>query len=332
MNGQQSFSDFEYSMRKRTTKRDEFLAGMDRIIIWNEWCEYIKPFYYKGTRGRPPMGIEKMLRMYLLQCWFNLSDEGVEEAIYDSYAFRKFMGINFAEEQVPDATTLLHFRHIIEENKIGEKLFNALKAAFDEAGLIYRGGTIVDASLIAAPSSTKNDKKERDPEMHQVKKGNQWYFGMKTHIGVDAGTGFVHSVEATAANVHDVDVAHKLIREDDDVVYGDSGYLGLSRRPEIQQDKHKSTMDYRINRRPSQLKMADSYTGINWDKEIEHQKSSVRSKVEHAFLIVKRDFGYRKVAYRGLAKNLNRFYILFASANILMYMRGGYKEPLSLKG
>ena len=296
MNGQQSFSDVEYSMRKRTTKRDEFLEGMDRIIIWNEWCEYIKPFYYKGTRGRPPMGIEKMLRMYLLQCWFNLSDEGVEEAIYDSYAFRKFMGINFAEEQVPDATTLLHFRHIIEENKIGEKLFNALKAAFDEAGLIYRGGTIVDASLIAAPNSTKNEKKERDPEMHQVKKGNQWYFGMKTHIGVDAGTGFVHSVEVTAANVHDVDVAHKLIREDDDVVYGDSGYLGLSRRPEIQQDKHKSTIDYRINRRPSQLKMADSYAGINWDKGIEHQKFSVRSKVEHAFLIVKQDFGYRKVA------------------------------------
>ena len=332
MNGQQSFSDIEYGMRKRATKREAFLDAMNEVIIWDEWCAYIEPFYYKCKRGRPPMGIEKMLRMYLLQVWFNLSDEGVEEAIYDSYAFRKFMGINFAEEQAPDATTLLHFRHIIEENGIGEKLFNGLKMAFDDAGVIYHGGTIVDATLISAPSSTKNKKKERDPEMHQTKKGNQWYFGMKMHIGVDAGSGMVHSLEATSANVHDVDVAPKLIREDDDVVYGDSGYLGLPKRPEIQQDNKKSNIDYRINRRPSQIKTTDNYVGINWDKEIEHQKSSVRSKVEHPFLIVKRDFGYKKAAYRGLAKNLNRFYFLFASANILMYLRGGHKEPIPLMG
>lgn len=278
------------------------------------------------------MGIEKMLRMYLLQVWFYLSDEGVEEAIYDSYAFRKFMGINFAEEQVPDATTLLHFRYIIEEHDISKKLLNGLKMASDNAGVIYHGGTIVDATLISAPSSTKNKKKERDPEMHQTKKGNQWYFGIKMHIGVDADSGMVHSLEATSANVHDVDVAPKLIREDDDVVYGYSGYLVFPKRSEIQQDEKKSNIDYRINRRPTQIKTPDNYVGINWDKEIEHQKSSMRSKVEHPFLTVKRDFGYKKVAYRGMAKNLNRFYFLFASANILMYLRGGHKEPIPLRG
>lgn len=332
MNGQQSFSDVEYSMRKRLTKREAFLDTMNKVIIWNDWCAYIEPFYYKGKRGRPPLGIEKMLRMYLLQIWFNLSDEGVEDAIYDSYAFRKFMGVNFTEKQAPDATTLQHFRHIIEKNGIGEKLFNGLNLAFNDAGVLYRGGTIVDATLISAPSSTKNEKKKRDPEMHQTKKGNQWYFGMKVHIGVDAGSGMVHSLEATAANVHDANVAPKLIREDDDVVYGDSGYLGLSKRQEILEDEHKSKIDYRINLRPSQIKIPNNYAGINWDKEIERRKSSVRSKVEHIFLIVKREFGYGKVVYKGLAKNLNRFYFLFGSANILMYLRSGHTKPIALMG
>lgn len=299
MNGQQSFSDIEYSMRKRTTKREAFLDMMDACIVWDEWCALIEPHYYKGNRGRPPMGIEKMLRMYLLQVWFNLSNEGVEEAIYDSYAFRKFMGLNFAECQVPDATTLLHFRRIIEDNQIGEKLFAAMNKAFEDAGFIYHGGTIVDTTIIAAPSSTKNKTNGRDPEMHQTRKGNQWYFGMKAHIGVDAGSGLVHTVEATAANVHDVEVAERLIREDDDVVYGDSGYLGLQKKPAIQENEHKSKIDFRINRRPSQIKTSPSYPGINWERKIEHDKSSVCCKVEHPFLIVKRDFGYRKVVYRG---------------------------------
>ncbi|MCD8100229.1 MAG: IS5 family transposase [Oscillospiraceae bacterium] len=332
MNGQQTFSDIEYSMRKRTTKREAFLDAMDECIVWDEWCALIEPYYFKGKRGRPPMGIEKMLRMYLLQVWFNLSDEGVEEAIYDSYAFRKFMGINFTECQVPDATTLLHFRRIIEDNKIGEKLFAALNKAFEEAGFIWRGGTIVDAAIIAAPSSTKNKSGKRDPEMHQTKKGSQWYFGMKAHIGVDAGTGMVHTVEVTPANVHDVDMAEKLIREDDDVVYGDSGYLGLQKRPEIRDNKNKAMIDFRINRRPSQVKTSDTYAGINWEKKIEHDKSSVRCKVEHPFLAVKRTFGYRKVAYKGLEKNRNRLLFLFSCSNILMYLRGTRRVPMPLVG
>ena len=223
---QQTFSDIEYSGRKRKTKREEYLEIMEEIIPWGEWVAYIVPNYPDGKRGRPPKGIERMLRMYLLQVWFNLSDEGVEDAIYDSYAMRKFMGIDFMTEQVRDATTLLHFRHLMEENKLSEQIFKALKDAMDRSGHIMHGGSIVDATILEAPSSTKNADKTRDPEMHQTKKGNQWHFGMKVHIGVDAGTGYVVSVEGTAANVHDVTVASKLIREDDDVVYGDSGYLG----------------------------------------------------------------------------------------------------------
>jgi len=317
---QQTFSDIEYGGRKRITKREEFLNIMHEIIPWDEWVEYIKPYYPTGKRGRPPKGIEKMLRMYLLQSWFNLSDEGLEDAIYDSYAMRKFMGINFYEEQVPDATTLLHFRHLIEEHKIAEQLFNAIKYVIEQSGFMMRGGTIIDASIINAPSSTKNTDKKRDPEMHQTKKGNEWRFGMKCHIGVDAGSGIVHTVEVTAANEHDITVASKLIRDDDEVVYGDSGYIGIEKRDEVKNDEHLSTVEYRINRRPSSIPKG-SENAFDWDSFIEYRKSSVRCKVEHAFRFIKDEFGYRKVAYRGLAKNLNRLYMLFASANLLMCVR-----------
>jgi IS5 family transposase len=319
---QQSFSDMEYSMRKRTTKREEFLDIMNEIIPWDEWVDLIKPHYFSGKRGRPPKGIEKMLRMYLLQCWFNLSDEGVEDAIYDSYAFRKFMGINFLEEQAPDATTLLHFRHIMEESKIGEQLFRAINYVIEQSGYMMRGGTIVDATIIDAPSSTKNAEKARDPEMHQTKKGNEWRFGMKCHAGVDAGSGLVHTIEVTAANVHDINAAAKLIREDDQVVYGDSGYLGIEKREEIQSNEHLAAIDYRINRRPGKLpKVSDN--AIDWERYIENRKSSTRCKAEHLFHIIKNLFGYSKVVYRGLAKNLNRLYILCASANLAVLARAG---------
>lgn len=285
-----------------------------------------------GKRVRPPKKIETMLRMYLMQSWFSLSDEGIEDAIYDSYAMRSFMCIDFLSEQVPDATTLLNFRHLIEENKIGEQLFADVNARLEKAGLMLHGGTIVDATLIAAPSSTKNKKKARDPEMHSTKKGNQWHFGMKVHAGVDSGSGYVHTITGTAANVHDINEAASLIRKDDEVVYGDSGYLGIEKREEIQNDDHFSQVEYRINQRPSSLKMKIC-DGINWGKVIEHGKSSVRCKVEHPFLIVKRLFGYAKTAYRGIAKNMNRFHILFASANLLMCSRAGrQREFISCKG
>jgi len=316
-----TLTDMEYSNRKKKTKREEFLDAMDRIIPWSYWVSMISPFYFNKKRGRKPIGIETMLRMYLMQIWFSLSDEGIEDSIYDSYAMRTFMRIDFNEQQVPDATTLLHFRHMIEKNRIGEKIFADVNRRLDESGLIMHGGTVVDASLIAAPKSTKNQSGERDPEMHQTKKGNEWYFGMKVHAGVDAATGYVHTITGTPANKHDVSETSKLIRKDDHVVYGDSGYLGAPARDEILNDEVLSGIEFRINKRPSSLKMADDFKGLNWDKKMEHDKSAVRCKVEHPFLIVKKHMGYAKVVYRGIEKNMNRFNLLFASANLIMCSR-----------
>ncbi|WP_237076388.1 MULTISPECIES: IS5 family transposase [unclassified Neglectibacter] len=221
-----------------------------------------------------------MLRMYLLQCWFSLSDEGVEDAIYDSYDIRRFMGINFFEQDVPGATTLLHFRHLLEEQGIGKLFFDAINRCLEQAGRMMHGGTIVAATLISAPSSTKNTEKKRDPEMHSAKKGNRWHFGMKCHTGVDAGSGFVHTVKATAANVHNVTVAAGLLREDDEVVYGDSAYLGIEKREEIKNSPQLSAITYRINCRPGRLpKISDN--AIDRERYIENRKSSVRCKVEH---------------------------------------------------
>lgn len=321
---QLTFSDIEYANRKKKTKREEFLDSMDLIIPWEYWIEMIRPYYYKNTRGRRPIGIETMLRMYLMQVWFNLSDEGIEDAIYDSYAMRTFMHLDFNEQQVPDATTLLKFRHLLEKHSIGEKLFADVSARLDEAGLIMHGGTVVDATLIAAAPSTKNKEKKRDPEMHQTKKGNEWHFGMKVHAGVDAGSGYVHTITGTSANVHDVTETVNLLREDDYILYGDSGYLGAPERYEqVKTEQNLPDITFNINKRPSSLKQKGNSNAINWEKLEEHRKSSVRCKVEHVFLIVKKYFGYAKVAYRGISKNMNRFNILFASANLVMCSRAG---------
>jgi IS5 family transposase len=316
---QPSFTDIEYGNRRRVSRREQFLETMNATIPWARWVGLIEPHYYQdkpGKKGRKAKPIETMLRMYLLQMWFSLSDEGVEDAIYDSYAMRRFMGLDFAVEQVPDATTLLHFRHLLEEHKLGEKLLAAQNEIFEEQGWIMRGGSIVDATIIAAPSSTKNATGQRDPEMHQTKKGNQWYFGMKAHIGVDAGTGYVHSVTATAANIHDLDEAANLVRGDDEVVYCDAGYQGAPRRPEIAQDEHLSKVEWRVAARKGVLK-----TMTEHDRALESRKAAVRAKVEHPFLIIKRDFGFTKTRYRGIGKNLNHLQMLFASANWLMRAR-----------
>ncbi len=281
--GQPSFTDVEYGNRRRVSKR--------------RWVGVIEPYYYtdtKGKRGRKAKPVETMLRMYLLQVWFSLADEGVEDAIYDSYAMRRFMGLDFVVEQVPDATTLLHFRHLLEKHKLGEALFTEQNQIFDKQGWIMRGGSIVDATIIAAPSSTKNASGARDPAMHQTKKGNQWYFGMKAHTGVDAGTGYVHTVTATAANVHDLDEAARLVRADDEVVYADAGYQGAAKRPEIIGDEDLSKVEWRIAARKGVLK-----TMTEHDRGVESGKASVRAKV----------------------KNLNLLHVLFASANWLMRAR-----------
>lgn len=316
---QTSFTDVEYGNRRRVSRRERFLSQMDAAIPWAVWTGLIAPHYYAeraGKKGRKPKPIETMLRMYLLQVWFNLSDEGVEEAIYDSYAMRRFMSLDFVVEQVPDATTLLHFRHLLEEHQLGQALLAAQNQIFDQQGWIMRGGSIVDATIIAAPSSTKNATGTRDPQMHQTKKGNQWYFGMKAHIGADAGTGYVHTVRATAANVHDLDQLADLVRQDDEVVYADAGYQGAENRADIGQDEHLSTVEFRIASRKSRLAAMAAP-----DRDVESRKASVRAKVEHPFLIIKRDFGFIKTRYRGLAKNRNHLNMLFASANLLMRAR-----------
>ncbi|MGL5824620.1 MAG: IS5 family transposase [Nocardioides sp.] len=322
---QPSFTDVEYGNRRRTSKREQFLETMDATIPWAEWVGVIEPHYYAdrpGKRGRKAKPIATMLRMYLLQAWFSLSDEGVEDAIYDSYAMRRFMRLDFAVEQVPDATTLLGFRHLMEEHQLGEALFAAQNEIFDREGWIMRGGSIVDATIIAAPSSTKNAPSTRDPQMHQTRKGNQWYFGMKAHIGSDAGTGYVHSVTCTAANVHDLDQAHRLVRDDDEVGYADAGYQGAARRPEIADDEHLSKIEWRIAARKGVLK-----TMAEPDRAEQSRQAAVRAKVEHPFLIVKRDFGYTKTRYRGIGKNLNHLHVLFASANWLMRARAVALTP-----
>lgn len=316
VNEQPSFTDIEYGNRRRVSRREKFLDTMDATVPWERWVGVIEPYYYQdraGKRGRKPVPIETMLRMYLLQVWFSLSDEGVEEAIYDSYAMRRFMGLDFATSQVPDATTLLHFRHLLEKHDLGEKLLAAQNEIFTEQGWIMRGGSIVDATIIAAPSSTKNATGTRDPGMHQTKKGNQWYFGMKAHIGVDAGTGYVHSVAATGANVHDLDQITLLVRPDDEVVYADAGYQGVDRRPDVSMDEALSQVQWRVAPRKGTLRTMPSQ-----DRAIASAQAGVRAKVEHPFLIVKRDFGFVKTRYRGIAKNLNHLHVLFASANWLM--------------
>lgn len=321
-----SFIDAEYESRKRIPKREQFLAQLTAIIPWEDWCALIEPYYPKKGNGRPPREMEQVLRMYLLHVWFSLSDEGTEDAIYDSYAMKRFLRMNFTNESVPDATTLGRFRHLMEENDLSEKIFADVNEHLNRAGLLMHGGSIVEATIISAPSSTKNAGKGRDPEMHSTKKGNQWYFGMKIHSGVDAGSGYVHTITATAANASAISETHNLIRGDDAVVYGDSGYLGLEKRKEVKDDANLSQVEYRICRRPSQSKITPEYEGENRDKIIERQKSSIRCKVEHPFLIVKRQFGYCKAAYKGLKKNLTRFFMLFASANLLMCLRAGRQK------
>ena len=327
MKRQQTFTDIEYANRKRRTKMDEFLEAMDAIIEWPEWCVLVEPYYPNGERGRPPRGVEIMLRMYLLQNWYTLADEAVEEAIYNTYPMARFMGINFlGDEQVPDATTLCKFRKLLDENGVTKKIHETVKDFLEKHGKMMRGGTIVDATIIEAPSSTKNEKHERDPEMHSVKKGGQWYFGERLHIGVDAGSGYIHDVEVTAANIGERDVVPNLVREDDEVVYGDAGYCGMEKREEVKNDPHLSSIDWRTNtKKPHKPTEAwKQGEAARWHKFFNKQVSRVRCKVEYPFLIIKRIFHYDKVRYRGIQKNRTQAYTLCALANLYMLRQSGF--------
>ena len=325
MQRQASFADIEYASRRVTTRKEEFLRQMDELVPWAEWCALIAPFWHPGRpgkRGRKPVPVETMLRVYLLQCWYNLSDVATEEAVYDSRAMSSFVGVDFSGgSQVPDSTTLCKFRRCVTDNGLGEQMLSSLNAILEAAGIMMRGGSIVDATFVEAPSSTKNASGARDPEARQGKKGNNWHFGYKAHTGVDAGSGLVHTVVVTPANESDISQAHKLFRRDDEFGYADAGYTGMGKRPEFARDEHLAAMGLRISARPSSMRAKGDPAG--WDRAIERMKSAVRSKVEHPYQIVKRRFGFAKTRYRGLKKNVGALNVRFALANLAMVASAG---------
>ena len=317
MNKQITLSTFSDELANVRTKKKEFLAQIDRIVPWGKWVEEIRPCYYKGERGNKPYDLELMLRIYMLQNLYDLSDMGTVAEVIDSRAFSEFCGVD-SSNQVPDGDTLGRFRHILEENGIQQKLFAQVVQHLMEKGLILKKGTIVDSTIIEAPSSTKNKGKERDPDAHQVKKGNTWHFGYKAHIGVDQDSGLVHSVEVTSANTHDVTMVPKLLTGEETTVYGDSGYLGAEKRDDaITRNTKGKKIKYKTNRRPSQSKNKSTRSKAQI-KRREHEKSSVRAKVEHVFGVVKGQFGFRKTRYRGLRKQTAKLNMLFALANLIL--------------
>jgi transposase, IS5 family len=291
----------------KTTRRAAFLAEMNQVVPWRELCALIEPVYPKPGNGRPPVGLERMLRLYFLQHWFNLSDPAVEEALYESLSMRGFADIDLGREPVPDETTICKFRHLLERHDLGRKLFEEVHVHLAAHGLKVSTGTIVDATIISAPSSTKNAAKERDPEMHQTKKGNQWYFGMKAHVGVDSKTKLIHSVAATAANVHDATVLPDLLHGGETRVWGDQAYRGQGGviRGYAPKAKDFTNRRYRYRGVVDEAERARNQT-----------KSKVRAKVEHSIGVIKRVFGFVKVRYRGLDKNAHRLFVTCALANL----------------
>ena len=316
MTHQPSFSQAEFATKKKSTRREKFLARMEALIPWTPLLAVIEPFYPKGERGRPPIGLERMLRVYFLEQWYGLADEALEDALYDSQALQSFARMDLAAEGVPDATTLLKFRRLLETHDLCKGLFAAINADLSARGLLLREGTLVDATLIAAPSSTKNQAKQRDPEMHQTRKGNQWYFGMKAHIGADRDSKLVHTVVVTAANVADVTKTAELLHGQETQVHADAGYTGVEKREEIVALERK--VDWQIARKRGTIKTMEGGAEKTALKAAEKIKASVRAFVEHPFHIVKNLFRHRKVRYRGLAKNGHQLYTLFALANVVI--------------
>ena len=306
---QPTFADVDYESKKRKTRREKFLERMDGLIPWERLEGRIRPFYPTAGRGRHPYTLSAMLRVHCVQLFYNLSDPGMEDLLYDVESVRRFVGLKLSEP-MPDETTILHFRHLLEEHKLGDGLFGEINRHLASQGLRLQEGTIVDASIIEAPSSTKNRAGARDPEMHQVKKGNAWHFGMKVHIGVDAQTGVVHSVSTTAANVNDVTEAHRLLHGGESQVWGDAGYQGVQKRAE----NRELGVEWRVAMRPGQRRKLEPGSP---GELVEKGKASVRTKVEHPFLYVKRHFGYSKVRYRGLAKNTQRLMALLGLTNLM---------------
>ena len=308
MSEQPTFADLDYQHKRRKTRREEFLERMDSLIPWLRLEERIRPHYFRAERGRRPYPLSVMLRVHIVQLCYNLSDPAMEDLLYEAESVRRFAGLRLSEP-LPDESTILHFRHLLERRQLGQGLFEEIKEHLAEQGVRLQEGTIVDATIIAAPSSTKNASGQRDPEMHQVKKGNQYHFGMKLHIGVDADTGVVHSLETTPANVHDVTQVHRLLHGGEKGVWGDAGYIGVQKRAE----NAGLVVNWQVAMKPGQRRKLepDSPAAL-----AERAKASVRAKVEHPFLDVKRIFGYHKVRYRGLGKNTERLALLLGLSNL----------------
>ncbi len=308
---QLTFAEAEYANKKRKTRREVFLERMEALIPWARLEKKIARYYAKtGTQGgRPAYPLSAMLRVHCLQLFYNLSDPALEDALYEVESMRRFAGLKL--DRIPDETTILNFRHLLERHGLGKKLFKEINAHLQEQGLMLREGTIVDATIIAAPSSTKNASAERDPQMHQTRKGKQYYFGMKLHVGVDESLGLIHSVETTPAHVADIAVADKLLHGDEKNVWGDAGYQGIGRR----QEHSERVVNWFIAMRPGKRAQLPVTSLL---AQAEKAKASIRAKVEHPFRYIKLLFGYHKVRYRGLAKNSNRLHLLAGFTNLLI--------------
>jgi transposase, IS5 family len=307
-----TFASLAYENKKKQTRREKFLEEMDKVIPWAELLRLIKGHYPKAGNGRQPMPLERMLRIYFMQQWYGLSDPLMEDALYDSESMRRFAGIDLEIDAVPDETTILHFRHLLEKHELTKKIFEKTKHYLSEKGLLLREGTIVDATIISAPSSTKNRDNSRDSEMKQTKKGNQWYFGMKAHVGTDTGKGLVHSVVVTDASVHDSQVMDGLLHGEEQAVYGDSAYTSEKRKTGYEAKGIK----WSVNRKGYR-----HYQLSPEDVAYNHKQSQTRAKGEHAFRVVKHLWHYQKVRYKGLFKNAAQVFSLFALANLYMVRR-----------
>lgn len=305
---QLSFSEAEYVHKKRKTRREKFLEQMDELIPWKRLEKKIARYYPKPGRGRQPYPLTVMLRIHCMQLFYNLSDPAMEDALYEIESMRRFAGLSLSGS-IPDETTILNFRHLLERHQLGKAIFKEVNRHLEKQGLLLREGTIVDASIISAPTSTKNREGKRDPEMHQTKKGNEWHFGMKMHIGVDETFGVIHSLETTPANTHDITQAGKLLHGKEDTCWGDAGYLGVDKREEHAEKE----IVWEIAARPGKRRQMNAIEQL-----LERKKAQVRAKVEHPFRYIKQQFGYSKVRYRGLAKNNNRLQVLSAFTNLLI--------------
>ena len=304
------FAELEYNQKRRKTRREKFLEKMEKLIPWDILESQIEPFYPKDGSGHRPYPLSTMLRIHCMQLFYNLSDPAMEDALYEIESMRRFARLKLTGP-MPDETTILNFRHLLEQHSLGKSLFDNVNKFLTDQGLMLKEGSIVDASIISAPKSTKNQSKERDPEMHQTKKGNEWHFGMKLHIGVDDTFGLVHSFSTTPANVHDITETDKLLHGEEKAIWGDAGYIGVEKR-----DEHaEREVEWHIAQRPGKRKTLRKKSAI---EKYEKLKAQIRAKVEHPFLVVKRRFGYDKARYRGLAKNENRLSVLLAFSNLLM--------------